>query len=161
MSMLTVLPMIYVTKAIALMLAESQPVEAMLDVKTKSTPLPAYVYQTTSEIPELHVIHVSWRYMFFIRLEQSLKMTIAFAWYFHFYPISAELPTSPQLSVGCEYDEDCPLYNACENRQCIDPCVVRDPCGRNAYCKVVNHEPVCTCPDGYIGSPETDCRPRK
>ena len=80
---------------------------------------------------------------------------------FIFYPISAELPTSPQLSVGCEYDEDCPLYNACENRQCIDPCVVRDPCGRNAYCKVVNHEPVCTCPDGYIGSPETDCRPRK
>ena len=59
MSMPIVLLTIFVTKEIVLMHVASQLVEAMLDVKTKSTLLPVYVYQTTSEIPELHVTHVS------------------------------------------------------------------------------------------------------
>ena len=71
------------------------------------------------------------------------------------------LPTEPVLSVGCHDNDECPLYNACENTKCINPCAERNPCAPTAYCKVINHEPKCTCPDGFIGSPLTDCRPRK
>ena len=59
MSMPIVLLTIFVTKEIVLMHVASQLVEAMLDVKIKFTLPPVYVYQTTSEIPELHVTHVS------------------------------------------------------------------------------------------------------
>ena len=59
MSMPIVLLTIFVTKEIVLMHVVSQLVEAMLDVKIESTLLPVYVYPTTSEIPELHVTHVS------------------------------------------------------------------------------------------------------
>ena len=71
------------------------------------------------------------------------------------------LPTEPTLDVGCESNADCPDYTACENRQCINPCAIRDPCAPSAICKVVRHEPVCTCPDGYIGNPQTSCELRK
>ena len=71
------------------------------------------------------------------------------------------LPVEPTLSVGCLIDDECPLYAACRNRQCINPCAEDNPCAPTAICKVINHEPECTCPDGYIGSPLTDCRPRK
>jgi hypothetical protein len=67
------------------------------------------------------------------------------------------LPTEPTLDVGCDSNADCPDYTACENRQCINPCAIRDPCAPSAICKVVRHEPVCTCPDGYIGNPQTSC----
>ena len=71
------------------------------------------------------------------------------------------LPVEPTLSVGCLINDECPLYAACRNRQCINPCAEENPCAPTAICKVINHEPECTCPDGYIGSPLTDCRPRK
>ena len=71
------------------------------------------------------------------------------------------LPTEPVLSVGCLQNEECPLYNACRNRKCINPCAEENPCAPTANCKVIRHEPKCTCPDGYIGDPHTDCRPRK
>ena len=67
----------------------------------------------------------------------------------------------PSLTTGCASDNDCPDYTACENRKCINPCAERDPCARNAYCKVIRHQPVCTCPDGYIGDPTTSCELRK
>ena len=71
------------------------------------------------------------------------------------------LPTEPVLAIGCYDNDECPLYNACENTKCINPCAERNPCAPSAICKVINHEPECTCPDGFIGSPLTDCRPRK
>ena len=67
----------------------------------------------------------------------------------------------PDVIVGCRTDRDCPDFTACENRKCINPCAQRDPCARNAYCKVIMHQPVCTCPDGYIGDPRTNCELRK
>ena len=70
-------------------------------------------------------------------------------------------PTEPVLSIGCYDNDECPLFNACENTKCINPCAERNPCAPSAICKVINHEPECTCPDGFIGSPLTDCRPRK
>ena len=72
-----------------------------------------------------------------------------------------DLVQPPDVIVGCRTDRDCPDFTACENRKCINPCAQRDPCARNAYCKVIMHQPVCTCPDGYIGDPRTSCELRK
>ena len=70
-------------------------------------------------------------------------------------------PTEPTLAAGCANNQECPDHAACRNRLCINPCAYDNPCAPNANCRVVNHEPVCTCPDGYIGSPETSCELRK
>ena len=78
-----------------------------------------------------------------------------------FFSSLADLPVSPVVSVGCEVDDDCPDYTACRNRQCINPCARDDPCAKSAICRVVNHNAVCTCPNGFIGSPHTKCTPRK
>ena len=65
------------------------------------------------------------------------------------------------VSIGCISNDDCPDHAACRNSACINPCALDNPCAPNANCKVLGHEPVCTCPDGYIGSPTTECRLRK
>ena len=82
-----------------------------------------------------------------------------FALMFHLNLIEKIEP--PPIATGCASNNDCPDYTACENRKCINPCAERDPCARNAYCKVIRHKPVCTCPDGYIGDPTTSCELRK
>lgn len=70
-------------------------------------------------------------------------------------------PTEPSLDVGCSTNDECPDYTACENRQCINPCAYKNPCAPTAHCRVVRHNPICTCPDGYVGSPTTSCQLRK
>ncbi|CAD6236859.1 GSCOCG00008267001-RA-CDS, partial [Cotesia congregata] len=32
-------------------------------------------------------------------------------------------------------------------------------CGDMARCSVLNHSPVCSCPEGYTGDPSTQCTP--
>ena len=75
--------------------------------------------------------------------------------------MTADLTTDAPPPAGCTRDDECPDHSACENRACINPCVIRDPCAATATCRVANHKPICTCPDGYIGSPTTDCRLRE
>ena len=70
-------------------------------------------------------------------------------------------PTEPSLDVGCSTNDECPDYTACENRQCINPCAFKNPCASTANCRVVRHNAICTCPDGYVGSPTTSCQRRK
>lgn len=41
------------------------------------------------------------------------------------------------------------------NHRCIDPCP--GSCGAIALCSIVNHIPVCSCPQGYTGDPFTQC----
>lgn len=65
------------------------------------------------------------------------------------------------IVAGCDGDDECPDYNACRNKKCINPCAEDDPCAQSANCKVIDHQPVCTCPDGFIGDPRTECRSRK
>ena len=67
----------------------------------------------------------------------------------------------PALAAGCDNNDDCPGHAACRNRLCINPCAEDNPCSQTANCKVIMHGPVCTCPDGYAGSPEIDCKLRK
>ena len=69
--------------------------------------------------------------------------------------------TVPPVPFGCDNDDECPTHTACRNRLCINPCAYDDPCSPSANCQVLNHKPVCTCPDGYIGDPKTSCRLRK
>lgn len=83
-------------------------------------------------------------------------------WHYNFYnDFPVKRPTEPALAVGCSVNDECPDYAACQASQCINPCAVGNPCAPSAICKVINHTPRCTCPDGYIGSPTTDCRLRK
>ena len=81
--------------------------------------------------------------------------------YFDIMKYFVDVVQPPDVLVGCRGDRDCPDYTACENRKCINPCAERDPCARNANCRVIMHQPVCTCPDGYIGDPRTSCSLRK
>lgn len=69
--------------------------------------------------------------------------------------------TVAPVIAGCDNNNDCPDHASCRNRLCINPCALDDPCSKNANCKVLNHEPVCTCPDGYIGDPTISCELRR
>eukprot|EP00494_Astrolonche_serrata_P029737 UN30004 len=37
----------------------------------------------------------------------------------------------------------------------IDPCAICD--GINSECTVIDDQPVCSCPDGWIGDPFVEC----
>ena len=60
-------------------------------------------------------------------------------------------------SAGCKSDSECPLTEACYNRECIDPCTF-ERCGHNAECKAKNHRATCHCLPGYKGNPYERCR---
>lgn len=58
---------------------------------------------------------------------------------------------------GCKNDNDCPSSETCLNRQCINPCLVSNPCARNAHCEASNHRAICKCPSGLTGDPFINC----
>ena len=76
-------------------------------------------------------------------------------------PKFVEFAPSPPIVSGCLTNNDCPDYTACQSRKCINPCAAPNVCAPNANCRVTRHQAVCTCPDGYIGSPELSCTLRK
>ena len=122
-----------------------------------------FALRVTLEIHRLHAIHVSFLYTerfltVFAKKECILQREVELICLVYFTVVPQ---TEPTLAAGCANDDECPDHTACENRLCINPCAYRDPCARNAYCKVLNHQPVCTCPDGYIGDPKTECKLRK
>ena len=55
----------------------------------------------------------------------------------------------------CVRQDDCPANLACINTQCQDPCP--GSCGISAQCVVERHNPICTCPPGFIGNPFDRC----
>ena len=57
----------------------------------------------------------------------------------------------------CQHDAECPDNRACISNQCLDPCTLHDPCGKNAQCDTRGHRPVCRCPKGWAGDPHTEC----
>lgn len=62
----------------------------------------------------------------------------------------------PQCRPECVSSSECPLNQACVNRKCIDPCP--NTCGINARCQVLNHNPICSCPEQYPrGDPFDRC----
>ena len=60
-------------------------------------------------------------------------------------------------TAGCKSDSECPLTQACINRECQNPCPY-EQCGINADCSVKNHKPKCTCRTGFKGNPYDNCR---
>jgi len=57
----------------------------------------------------------------------------------------------------CVLSTDCPRNRACIRNKCADPCP--GTCGQGATCDVVNHIPICSCPQGMSGNPFVECRP--
>ncbi|KAL1451865.1 hypothetical protein WDU94_006201 [Cyamophila willieti] len=64
----------------------------------------------------------------------------------------------PNCRPECVMNSECPSHEACINEKCQDPCP--GSCGYNADCKVINHTPICTCPQGYIGDAFSGCYPK-
>lgn len=64
----------------------------------------------------------------------------------------------PNCRPECVINPDCPSNEACLQSKCRDPCP--GSCGISAECSVVNHTPMCTCPEGYMGDPFTRCLPK-
>lgn len=63
----------------------------------------------------------------------------------------------PTCRPECTVNSDCPFNEACSNQKCRDPCV--GVCGIGAKCVVVNHNPICSCPNRYTGNPFVMCQP--
>ena len=58
----------------------------------------------------------------------------------------------------CERDNDCSAHQKCEQFRCTAVCD-QDACGEGANCRPQNHRADCTCPDNFIGSPQSRCYP--
>lgn len=63
----------------------------------------------------------------------------------------------PTCRPECVVSSDCASNEACQNQKCINPCL--GACGLNAECRVVNHNPICTCLPRYTGSALASCHP--
>lgn len=63
----------------------------------------------------------------------------------------------PACRPECVVSSDCSLERSCLNQKCIDPCP--GTCGLYAECKVINHNPVCSCLPRYTGDPLNHCTP--
>lgn len=61
----------------------------------------------------------------------------------------------PNCRPECIMHSECPSNEACIREKCQDPCP--GSCGWGAQCNVINHTPMCTCPEGYEGNPFTQC----
>lgn len=65
----------------------------------------------------------------------------------------------PSCRPECIVSSDCPRNRACSNQKCIDPCL--GACGLSAQCSVINHNPVCSCFEQFIGDPFVQCIPQR
>lgn len=63
----------------------------------------------------------------------------------------------PNCRAECIINPDCPSNRACMQSKCRDPCP--GSCGISAICVVMNHTPICNCPEGFTGDPFTRCSP--
>lgn len=61
----------------------------------------------------------------------------------------------PACRPECVTSSDCSLVLACVNQKCQDPCP--GSCGQNSNCRVIKHNPICSCKNGYTGDPFTVC----
>lgn len=57
----------------------------------------------------------------------------------------------------CLSNAECQRNKACIRNKCLDPCI--GTCGQSALCEVVNHVPVCSCPEKMTGNPFVSCYP--
>lgn len=62
----------------------------------------------------------------------------------------------PNCRPECTNNDECQNHLSCQQERCVDPCP--GSCGSNAICQVVQHNAVCSCPDGYEGDPLFGCQ---
>lgn len=62
----------------------------------------------------------------------------------------------PNCKPECTINAECSSNLACIREKCRDPCP--GSCGASAQCSVINHTPICVCPEGYTGDPFTYCQ---
>lgn len=60
-------------------------------------------------------------------------------------------------AVGCESDEQCSFDRTCYNGNCVNPCILGNPCAVSAECYGDNHRAACKCPPGLHGDPFEKC----
>lgn len=76
-------------------------------------------------------------------------------------PSCSCLPTyigaPPNCRPECTINSECTSNKACIREKCNDPCP--GSCGLYATCSVINHTPICTCTQGYVGDPFVSCHP--
>jgi len=60
-------------------------------------------------------------------------------------------------TVGCRADSECDSGRACINGNCVNPCLINDPCGINSECHVYGNRAECRCLSGYRGNPYDRC----
>lgn len=71
--------------------------------------------------------------------------------------VQGYIGSPPACRPECVSSSECQLNEACVNQKCIDPCP--GTCGINTLCHVVNHNPICSCQNGFSGDPFTRCQP--
>lgn len=64
---------------------------------------------------------------------------------------------NPQIGCRpeCVLNSECARNKACIRSKCVDPCP--SSCGQLAICNVINHLPICNCPEGYTGNAFVAC----
>lgn len=65
--------------------------------------------------------------------------------------------TPPTCRPECIRSSDCNRNEVCTNQKCMNPCP--GTCGVGSQCQVINHSPICSCPQGYTGDPFIRCLP--
>lgn len=73
------------------------------------------------------------------------------------FEFSQTLQSTFHFSVGCRRDSECESGRACINGNCINPCIIKDPCGPNAECYTLGNTPQCRCLSGFRGNPYERC----
>ena len=61
----------------------------------------------------------------------------------------------PNCRPECLVNSECSQNRACYKNKCNDPCP--GTCGVGAQCRVINHNPLCSCPPGTAGDPFIRC----
>lgn len=69
------------------------------------------------------------------------------------------LGAPPNCRPECVIHQECPSNRACIAQQCQDPCI--GSCGFNARCTTQNHQPICSCIEGFEGDPYASCTQRQ
>lgn len=82
----------------------------------------------------------------------------------HQHPVcscqSGYIGMPPNCRPECVVSSECPQDKACINQKCVNPCTP-GTCADNAICKVVNHNPICSCSPGFSGDPFVRCNRRE
>lgn len=72
--------------------------------------------------------------------------------------LATYIGSPPNCRPECTINSECQSSLACIREKCIDPCP--GSCGVGAICNVINHTPICSCPNGYTGDPFNNCYPK-